>query len=364
MMKPLFIAGTRRHIGKTTMSLGLLHAFRRRKLNVGYMKPLGQRMQSVSGRTLHEDAALVTESLGFKKDELVNMAVPLPRGRVAQEVQDLDDDELLKTVRETYTATAEGRDLVVVEGMGHVAMGSCLRTSAAEVANTLGAKVLLVSEGGVGSAIDNISLSWEFLRARGADVIGVVVNQVWPQKYTRIKQAVTRGLENLGIRSFGTVPFEEKLSQPTMRQVHDVLGGELVSGQEQLSNRVENTIVAAMEASHMISYLKKSTLVFTPGDRSDNLLAALSASTLGDVCETPITGLVLTGGFRPDGAIMRMIEASRLPAIMIDEDTYTAASKFHATAFKIAVGDREKVEWAFCLAEEHVDVDAIIEELR
>ena len=53
-MRPLFIAGTSQHVGKTTTSIGLLHAFRKRGLNVGYTKPLGQRVQKTGDHALHE----------------------------------------------------------------------------------------------------------------------------------------------------------------------------------------------------------------------------------------------------------------------------------------------------------------------
>ncbi|MHC4985467.1 MAG: phosphotransacetylase family protein [Planctomycetota bacterium] len=363
-MRPLFVAGTSQHIGKTTTSLGLLHAFRNRGLNVGYCKPLGQRFAGKGKHTLHEDTLLITRSLGMSEDQQPDLAVPLSSGKVGEAIQDLQVEKYLDGIRQTFDAVAEGRDLTVVEGAGHVAVGSCLKVSTAEVACTVDAKVLLISSGGVGSTIDSLSLSWDFLRYRGADVMGVLVNKIWPQKYTRIKDTVTRGLANLDIPCFGAVPFEERLSQPTMRQVHEAIGGELIAGADQLDNRVENTIVAAMEAEHMIHYLKCSTLIFTPGDRSDNLLAALSAATLGDVCEAPIAGLILTGGFTPNSTILRMIEAAHVPTILIEGDTYSTASKFHATAFKIAVEDNEKIQWAMCLAEEHIDIDGLIEQLE
>ena len=362
-MRPLFIAGTSQHVGKTTTSIGLLHAFRRRGLSVGYTKPLGQRIQKAGQHALHEDALLVSRSLGMREDQQPDLAVTLTKSKIGQDVQDLEVQEYLAEIRRSYDVVAKGRDLVVVEGAGHVAVGSCMKVSAAEAACAVDARVLLISGGGIGSTIDGLSLSWDFLRYRGADVMGVVVNKIWPQKFEHISEAVTRGLRSLDIRCFGTVPFEDRLSQPTMRQVHNALGGQLIGGEEYLDNRVENTIVAAMEADNMIKYLQPSTLIFSPGDRSDNILAALSAQTLGDICELPVAGLILTGGFTPSAAILRMVEASKVPTLLLEKDTYSAASTFHATAFKIALGDREKIEWAMCLAEEHIDVDGLLKEL-
>jgi len=363
-MRPLYIVGTQRDVGKTTLAIGLLYSFRQKGLKVAYTKPLGQRVATVGGHVLHDDAMLVSKFLGASDSPQAEMAVPLPSGRVEKEIYDLDTAALLKKVQDAYAILAADRDVVIIESMGHVAMGSCLGLSSAEIARSLNARALLVSGGGIGRAIDEISLCAVFLKARGADLMGAVVNKVWPEKFTRIKDATTQGLKNLGIRSFGTVPFEEELSCPTVRQVHGLLGGELVSGAGKLDNYVEHTIVAAMEASHMVRYLERSTLVITPGDRSDNILAALSTHILGDRQNPAVAGLVLTGGFRPDGTVMKLITDADLPVILVKEDTYAAASKFRQTVFKITPDDDEKIGAAVCTITEYVDTDGILEALR
>jgi BioD-like phosphotransacetylase family protein len=345
------------------MSIGLLNAFRRHGLNVGYSKPLGQRPQSIDGHTLHEDALVVSRSLGVAHDKQAAMAVPLPRGRVGKEIKDLRSEELLDEVRQKYAEAAKGHDLVVVEGMGHVGMGSCLRMSAAEVSSAIGARVLLISGGGIGSAIDNISLSWEFLRARGADPIGVILNKVWPEKYTHVKEAATVGLGNLGIRTFGAVPYEEELANPTIAQVRDLLDGELLSGQERQDELVKNTIIAAMAPDTMIRYLKPSTLVITPGDNRANIMASLKAHLVGGPERSLVAGLILTGGLEPDSESVETLRELQIPAILVKADTYTAASKFHETTFKITPDDKQKIEWTICLAAQYVDVEAILQEL-
>ena len=362
-MRPLYIAGTHRDAGKTTLSVGLLHAFRRKGLRVGYTKPLGQRVKDDHGEPIHDDALVVYRSMGQSDLGAAAMAVPLPQGRVEREVFDLRTDELLAKVKETFDAVARDKDIVLVESMGHVALGSCLGLSAAEVICAVNARALLVSGGGIGRAIDDISLCANFLTSRGADLLGVVINKVWPEKYTRVKQAVTQGLANLGIKSYGTIPFEEQLSCPTMRQVHELVGGELIGRSMDLEGHVQNTIVAAMESSHMVRYLEPGTLVITPGDRADNILAALSANMLGDTQQPLLTGLVLTGGFRPNGTVMRLVNDSGVPVILVKNDTYSVASKFRETVFKITPDDSAKIEAAICLASEYVDIDGIISAL-
>jgi len=362
-MRPLYIAGTQRDAGKTTLSVGLLNAFRQRGLRVGYTKPMGQRVRDERGEAIHDDALVAYRSMGQSDLGAAAMAVPLPHGRVEKEVFNLHTDELLTRVKETFDAVAREKDIVLVESMGHVALGSCLGLSAAEVIRAVNARALIVSGGGIGRAIDDISLCANFLTSRGADLLGVIINKVWPEKYTRVKQATTQGLANLGIKSYGTIPFEDQLSCPTMRQVQELVRGELIGHGVNLEGHVKNTIVAAMESSHMVRYLQPGTLVITPGDRADNILAALSANMLEGTQEPVLTGLILTGGFRPNGTVMRLINDSGVPVILVKDDTYGVASKFRETVFKITPDDSAKIEAAIRLVSEYVDVDGIIASL-
>jgi len=363
-MKPLYIVGTQRDIGKTTTSLGLAHAFAQRGLSVGYLKPLGQRMVTAEGHVVHDDAKLVYTCLGQPEVTQNDMAIPLPSGRVEKEIRNPQSDELFARVQESYNARSAGKDVVIVEAMGHVAMGSCLGLSAADVAQRLGARTLLISGGGIGRAIDEIALCSTFLHARGADFLGVIVNKVWPEKYDRVKAATTQGLGNLGIDSYGTMPFDKRLAAPTVRQVYEVIDGEILAGAENMEQRVFNTMVAAMESENMVRNLKESTLVISPGDREDNIIACLCAHIMGDIHENTLAGMILTGGLRPDDETMALIEASGVPVVLAKGDTYSVVSKYRETVFKIRPGDTVRIQAAFEVIEQHVNVDAILESLR
>ncbi|MDY6914246.1 MAG: AAA family ATPase [Planctomycetota bacterium] len=358
-MKPLYVVGTQRDVGKTTFCIGLIRAFQKRGLSVGYTKPLGQRVSSVAGQPVHDDALVVSQAMGTDADHPSSMVVPLTQGRVEKEIYDLHVPELTEKVTSVCRRLRDEYDAVVVEGMGHVAMGSCLKLSSAEVARSMGARALLISGGGIGRAIDDISLCATFLTARGADLMGAVVNKVWPEKFNRVKDATTKGLDNLGIRSYGTVPYEDMLVSPTIRQVVAQLDCAMLCGDNALDNRVGAFIVAAMEPDHMVSYLKDRVLVITPGDRSDNILAVLSTHVL-EAEKNPVAGIVLTGGFRPPSKVINLLAGSGLPAILCREHTYTLATKLKNMTFKITPQDTERIDTAICLVEEYADVDGIL----
>lgn len=363
-MRPLYISGTQKDVGKTTLSVGLSHKFRQEGLRVGYIKPLGQRAKQIAGQSLHDDAVVISKILGDPSHTQAALAMALPRGRVEKEIFSLNSEELIEKIRKNCEDLQREHDIVIIEGMGHVAMGSCIGVSGADVARITGAKAVLVTGGGIGKTIDEIALCSNFLISNGTDFLGVIINKVWPEKYDRVANATSQGLENLGIRSLGVVPFQEDLSCPTMQQVFNRIGGELIGGEENMNNIVHNTIVAAMESRHVIGYLKNGTLVITPGDRTDNILAALSANILGDVHEAAMAGLLLTGGFRPDPTCMRLIIDSGLPTILTEDDTYSVSSKYFQTVFKIAPENDGKIHAAAELMSKYIDTDAILKSLE
>jgi len=363
-VKPLHVIGTQRHVGKTTLILGLIEAFRRRGLKAAYIKPLGQHFKTGPKGAIHDDARVVAGFLGCDDTKMIEMAMPLPAGWVESQLGNLQTKERLDKVAAGCDALAADNDLVVIEAMGNVAMGSCLGMSAAEVAVRIGARSLLVAAAGIGRTIDEIALCATFINARGADLMGVVVNKAWPDKYTRIAKATTLGLGNLGIKTFGTLPFQEDLASPKMSQVAEFLHGEALGGENHMGHRVSQTIVAAMQPENMVKHIKQRTLVIAPGDRLDTIRACLKIHMLrGEETQT-VAGLVLTCGYRPDEQTLKLIRESHLPVVLVEADTYTIASDLKQKIFKITPDDKERIDFAVRLVAEYVDVDGILNALK
>ena len=359
-MKPLYVVGTHRDVGKTMFCIGLISILHDRNLRVGYTKPVGQRVRSIFGQPVHDDTLVVARATHLDEADSPSTPVALTRGRVEEEIHRQQPEELAAKIMEGFRPLLAGDDLVLIEGMGHVGMGSCIGLSSAHVARMLDARLLLIGGGGIGRTVDEIALCATFLKAHGADMIGVVINQVWPAKYERVKNATTKGLASLGIRSFGTLPYEELLSKPKIGQLTEELNAEVLCGAEFMQNRIGDIIVGAMEADHMVTYLKDRTLVITPSDRSDNVLAVIARHKLAEAGESPVAGILLTGGARPSRKVMTVLAASGLPAVLCSEDTYSLAAKLREKVFKITPDDEERIEAAKRLINEYAAVDDIL----
>jgi cobyric acid synthase len=76
-------------------------------------------------------------------------------------------------VHEAYQQIAAVSDVVLCEGTGHVAVGSIVDASNAEVASWLGERMVLGVNGGLGNAFDELDLKKVFCDEYGVEIAGV-----------------------------------------------------------------------------------------------------------------------------------------------------------------------------------------------
>ena len=194
MAKKIFIAATMQNDGKTTVSLGLLAALKKRFPRIGFIKPIGQRYLIEQGYKVDEDSVLIEEVFGIRCNIKDMSPVAIERGFTERFIEKGgSEEEYARQITEAYEHVANDNDLVIIEGTGHAGVGSVFNLSNASVAKLLGAVVLLISSGGVGKPIDEIMLNKALFDREGVSVAGVIVNKVLPEKYERISKLERRG---------------------------------------------------------------------------------------------------------------------------------------------------------------------------
>lgn len=359
-MKRIFVAATQQNDGKTTVSLGLIAALQNRGISVGFIKPVGQRYLEVKGQKLDEDAVLVAQAAGLDA-ELTAMSPVAVESRFTREYIDHpEQNDLLRRIDTAFTQAAQGKQFMVIEGTGHAGVGSVFDLSNARVARHLRSGVVLVSGGGIGRPVDEIMLNRALFDAQGVPLIGAIINRALPEKLEMVRDYVQRGLARLGVDLLGVIPLRPRLSSPTVRQVLAELKGELLNGAEFLDESIDRAVIGAMSPHHALSYFGRGVLAILPGDREDLILAAMSSCLVGVGKAYCVSAIVLTGGIRPHATVMRLIKRTQMPVIVVDDDSYEAASRFKDLTVKIQPSDVEKIELARRLVEKYVDVDAII----
>ena len=360
-MKRIYVAATQQHDGKTTISVGLYRAAQQRGYNACFMKPVGQRYLVQDGVKVDEDALLFKEALDARGDLQDLSPVTIPRGFTEEYIFNRDPQRIRGQIIKAFEDVSAGKDLAIVEGTGHAGVGSVIDASNATVARMLGADCVIVSQGGIGRCIDELCLNRALFEKEGVCCLGAIINKVFEDKYDKIARAVRQGLANAGIRCLGVIPYRTELTYPTVVQLKDELGLEMLCGQAYSGNRVRSIIVGAMAPQHMISYLEDGCLVVVPGDRVDNIVVSLNTHLLSRTSHGPrIAGLLLTGGLIPHLSIVNMLSSVDVPVLLSDEDTATAAYRARELVAKITPQDTDKLALAEKLIKEHVDLDAVL----
>ena len=358
--KRVFLAATGQNRGKTTTSLGLLAAIRDRGLRLGFVKPVGQRYLVVEGTRADEDAVLMREVFAMP-DALNDMSpVTLPRRFTTDFIMGRIDDDLAAQVRGAYDRVADGKDVVVIEGTGHAGVGAVVGLSNATVAAMLGAPVIIVSEGGVGRPIDEIVLNCALFAAKGVRVIGAVVNKVDVESHPDLPAVLRRGLARHDVELLGYIPYSELLANPSLELIVTHLDGELLTGDAGAGRTVGWVAIGAMHARHAMDRLRHRTLLITPGDREDLLIAALAANQ-----STPdrVIGVVLTGGFRPSGAVLTRLRTADVFTYLVETDTYRTAQAVEHILVKTHPTEAQKIATIIDLVGGSLDVDGLIARL-
>ncbi|MFH1752820.1 MAG: AAA family ATPase [Candidatus Omnitrophota bacterium] len=360
--KKIFIAATMQNDGKTTVSMGLIMSLKKRFKNIGFIKPIGQRYLIEAGYKVDEDSVLIEKICGIKSHVKDMSPIAIEKGFTESYIMGGKREALVDKINDSFQRVSKGMDLVIIEGTGHAGVGSCFDLSNAAVAKILGAPVVLITPGGIGRPIDEALLNTALFEKEGVTLRGVIVNKVMPEKYNKIKEIVQRGFERKGLDVLGVMPYRKMLSNPTVRDVLEVTDGRVLCGKEILGTVIDTTLVGAMEPHEALQYMKDGSLVITPGDRGDIVLAATGVHLAHD-SGISISGMVLTGGLMPHVEILELAKKAGIPVILAERDTYTVASRIHDMTVKIKPRDKVKIDTAIGLVEEYVDVNRIVDSL-
>ena len=357
----IFIAATRQNDGKTTTSLGLLAAIQQFFPRVGYIKPVGQRFVEIAEHKIDEDTVLM-DSVYRLNCPLVDMSpIAVEPDFTRKYLEQQNYDALVKKIHKAFDRVAWEKDFVLCEGSGHAGVGSVFDLSNAQVAKVLGAKVVIVTRGGIGKPVDEVALNQALFDREGVEIIGVIVNKVLPDKVEYVTEFVSRGLRRKNLELLGVIPHHEVLSRPTLRSICDELKAEVMNKSQQMTNMVEDVVIGAMSVQNAMQFFKHGVLVIIPGDREDILLAAAAEMCTNDY--SGLAGILLTGDLKPGDHVLKVIREMPFPVLLAKQDSYEAASQVHDLIVKTRPDDTEKIKLIRDLIAQHVDVKKILHAL-
>ena len=210
MTRTIFVTGTDTGVGKTTVSVGLLGAWRRRHLRLAALKPAETGCMPRHDETLWpEDAGRLREAAG-QIDTPISLvcpnryalpAAPSVAGRREQRPFDLN---AVIRARDTMIQTAP--DLLLVEGAGGLLVPYGNGATAVDLALALAPlAMLIVARAGLGT-INHTALTVAELRRRDLRIAGVVLNRVHAESDPSEADNAAEIQTLTGVPVLGTLP--------------------------------------------------------------------------------------------------------------------------------------------------------------
>ncbi len=357
MAKSLYITATEARSGKSLVALGLMEMLLRKIDKVAFFRP-------ISSKGHDHDIELISSQF--------NLKIPYERmyGVTTEEISSRfsmgKKEEIVEKVIGKYKDLGGEYDFVLCEGTDFASSTSAFELDInAEICKNLGSPVLLVARAhrkDPGATVTSIELALDSLKERACQPIATIVNCVVPQHGEKISQALKRS-PSARNQLIYTIPDEASLGRPTVGEIARILGADVLYGEEQLTRHVYNFTVAAMQLRNFLTRIERGSLIITPGDRADVIVASLAAMSSRSMAN--ISGILLTGGLRPEQPIRTLIEGFPpvVPIISVEQNTFPTAAivdKIHAT---ILPDDERKIMQALAVFEKNVDVEQLAERL-
>ena len=201
------------------------------------------------------------------------------------------------------------------------------------------------------------------LKAKSVELLSLIVNRIDPGEKEKVFTALTHAFpEAFPIHMLPENPLLDTVS---VREIADALKAEMISGDPAwLDGEAKHVKIAAMELPHFLDHIEDSSLVITPGDRSDIILGSLTADMSRNYPR--IAGLLLTGGIPPAQQVRKLLDGldvSPVPVLSVLTDTFTTAMNVNAVEPSIVLGNTRKIAAILGMVESSVDLPALIERI-
>ncbi|NOX63053.1 MAG: phosphate acetyltransferase [Chloroflexi bacterium] len=361
MAQSIYLTTTEPHCGKSLISLGIIESVLRRTRRVAVFRPY----VGVDGRD-RRDKNIDLLLTHFQLDVPYEDTYAFRASEVTDLLAQRRVDEVLNRIIEKYKALEARHDFILC-------IGSDLTTEAAtfefdfnaEVANTLASPVLLVGSGAkqsVEEIVSPIVLAVEAFSEKGCQLLGIIVNRADERRCDDIRSALLHELPE-EIQAVSVIPANRMLASPTIKEVVEHLGAEVLYGGDLLDRQAYDYMVIAMMMEHYLARLRPNALLITPADRGAVILSALQAHLSANY--PPLAGLLLTTGEGPAETVRRLLDGlpEVLPIIAVESETFETATRITEVRSYITPDNQAKIQTSLKLFNEYVDIKALGEAL-
>ncbi len=350
--KAIFVAATGQNVGKTTLCLGLLSGLQKRYGKAGFIKPVGQHHEEVeSGLSVDKDVVLFKKQFNLKADWADMSPVLIPAGFTREYLDgQFSENVMEQSVKKAFNRIATENTITVVEGTGHVGVGSIIDMNNAKVAKMLGLEMIIIASGGLGSAFDELAINIALCHQEGVKVRGVILNRVHDAKREMIAEYISKALKRWNIPLLGVIPYSPYLSSPCMGDFEGLFKTKMISGESQKYRHFADVRLVACSVDRFEEDFNPEELIITPASRDD--IIDRSLALIGDKKQL---GFLLTSRHEPSPELIKKLKAHDVPALYAPLCSYEAMKQIVSLISKTKRDDQQKVTQAIELVENNFD---------
>lgn len=368
-MQTFLIVPTGVYVGRTSACLGLIRALDLVGIRAGFMKPFAQTELNADGDRKDRSSLLISKTLKRPILPAIEQSV------VERMLGDGQLDELLEQIMSMKNESRQGCDVLIVEGMVPTSESSYAPQLNAALAQSLDANIIIVTSVDVNhlqGLAERLDLAAQAFGGTGSSrVLGYILNRVKgvtaealenPAALANLQKQITQALKPVTnditdhFQLIGLVPYDSALNATRTLDVAQVLSATMINEGDASRRRVKQVVLGARAVDHMLNDLTTNTLLVTPGDRADILIAA-SLATMNGV---PLAGVVLTDGDVPDDKVHQICNSaykSGLPVLSVKSNVLETMKRIDQMSNEIPVDDSERAEQVMATVARHLDID-------
>ena len=355
MYNSLYITTTEPHCGKSIVSLGVAHRLLRRTRRLAVFRPIINPEQN-DERDKNIDLLLSYFRLEIPYEDTfafhANDALELLASN--------DYERFLNRIIQKYKKLEDQYDFVLCIGSDLSTEGTAFEFDAnVVIAHAIGSPVLILtnaSRNDVDEVLGPIHLALDAFQNRNCPIVGVIVNRAAPEQTEELRKALRKELPS--DIAFSVMPNDPTLGSPTLKEIANHLGAEVLYGHDRLDRLVPHYMVIAMQMQNYLPRIKNQALLITPGDRGEIILSALEAHRSSNY--PSISGLLLTTGEKPAPSVRRLLDGlpDILPILAVKTETFETVANINTVRSYITADNQTKIAFALKLYSAHVDADA------
>jgi len=347
----IYVASPEGDTGKSTIALGILHRLAATVAKVGVFRPITRLDEE---RDYILELLLAHTTAGLPYEECVGVGY--------QQLHE-DPDGAIADIVDSYHRVADQCDAVLIVGSDYTDVATPSELSMnGRIAVNLGAPVVLAVKA-MGRTPEQVAQVVELclaeLAAQHAHTAAVVANRCDPAQMTAVADALKRFEPQTYV-----LPEDPLLVAPSVAELQSAVEGTVLRGEAALLTReVMDVLVAGMTAEHVLERLTEGVAVITPGDRSDVVLAVVSAHAAEGF--PSLSCVILNGGLGLHPSISSLVSGLglRLPIITTGLGTFETASRVASARGRVTASSQRKIDTAIALMDTHVDIADLLARL-